>query len=120
MNVSRDILEQVKKQLQDEKTKLDTTLASLIEQDPYSDPERLSDNAASDTEAKEESSHERMEALEKELTHKREAIVLALQRIESGSFGICENCGKQIEVDRLKVNPTAKLCVSCQGKIATA
>ena len=35
----------------------------------------------------------------------------ALAKIESGTFGICENCGSQIEEDRLIANPSAPTCV---------
>ncbi len=35
----------------------------------------------------------------------------ALERMESGSFGICERCGKPIEKARLKALPYASLCI---------
>jgi DnaK suppressor protein len=38
----------------------------------------------------------------------------ALMRIRNGDFGICEECGRDIEVERLKVQPTATLCISCK------
>lgn len=38
----------------------------------------------------------------------------ALQRIEEGDFGECEECGEDIEVRRLEARPTATLCVSCK------
>jgi hypothetical protein len=65
MKFPQEILKQIQEHLVTEKRKIETTLSSLKSQDPYSDPDRLNDNAASDTEAKEESSHERMEALVK-------------------------------------------------------
>ena len=37
----------------------------------------------------------------------------ALTRIEDGSYGICERCGRPIPVERLEVRPTARLCVPC-------
>ena len=40
-------------------------------------------------------------------------IVHALRRIEEGRFGICEGCGWDIEINRLKVQPTATLCIVC-------
>src|SRR3989338_11552070 len=86
-------------------------ISSLKLQDPFSDPDRLNDNAASDTEAKEESSHERMEALEKELKRNLEEINLTLEKIKKGNYGKCQNCGKMIDTDRLAVKPTALYCV---------
>ena len=38
----------------------------------------------------------------------------ALERIESGDYGYCEECGDAIGVARLEVLPEAHLCVSCQ------
>ena len=38
----------------------------------------------------------------------------ALNRIESGSFGICEECEDEIPLKRLRVRPDAALCLNCQ------
>jgi DnaK suppressor protein len=38
----------------------------------------------------------------------------ALKRIEEGSYGSCENCGRQIGVDRLEAMPWATLCIDCK------
>lgn len=38
----------------------------------------------------------------------------ALHRIESGTFGICEECEEDIPLKRLKVRPDAALCLNCQ------
>ena len=38
----------------------------------------------------------------------------ALKNIEDGSYGICESCGDEIDQDRLKAMPFAKLCLSCK------
>jgi sigma-B regulation protein RsbU (phosphoserine phosphatase) len=35
----------------------------------------------------------------------------ALQRIDSGTFGICESCHDTIEADRLQVNPLVRFCL---------
>ena len=37
----------------------------------------------------------------------------ALDRIESGDYGECANCGKDIAEKRLEVQPTATLCIDC-------
>ena len=38
----------------------------------------------------------------------------ALTRIEEGSFGTCENCGKAISPERLEAMPWASLCIDCK------
>lgn len=42
------------------------------------------------------------------------AIENALQRIEEGTYGYCEECGEPIEEGRLLAKPFAVLCVRCQ------
>ena len=39
----------------------------------------------------------------------------ALQRIESGEFGECIDCGEAIAEARLKNDPAATLCIECAG-----
>lgn len=39
---------------------------------------------------------------------------LALERIENGRYGVCVACGCQIAEQRLRIVPTAKLCVNCK------
>jgi DnaK suppressor protein len=38
----------------------------------------------------------------------------ALNRMESGTFGICEDCEEEIPLKRLRVRPDATLCLNCQ------
>ncbi len=40
----------------------------------------------------------------------------ALERIESGNFGICELCGESIPEERLQALPYANLCITCKQK----
>lgn len=39
----------------------------------------------------------------------------ALQRIEDGSYGLCEECGEEIGVARLKARPVTTLCIDCKS-----
>ena len=38
----------------------------------------------------------------------------ALERIENGEFGICENCEEEIGAARLKARPVTTLCIECK------
>lgn len=38
----------------------------------------------------------------------------ALSRIDNKTFGVCEECGEEIGVNRLKVRPVATLCIACK------
>jgi DnaK suppressor protein len=40
----------------------------------------------------------------------------ALQRIEDGTFGICEECGEEISFERLIARPVTTLCIECKKK----
>jgi DnaK suppressor protein len=41
-------------------------------------------------------------------------IETAFDRLEHGSYGVCEKCGEQISVERLKALPFAIYCIDCQ------
>ena len=51
-----------------------------------------------------------LEAVEGELAE----VERALTRIDEGTYGVCEACGKQIGDDRLEAQPYARLCVEDQ------
>jgi DnaK suppressor protein len=53
----------------------------------------------------------RMRDRERKLSSK---ITKALERLENGTFGICESCGEEISVDRLTVRPVTTLCIECK------
>ena len=40
----------------------------------------------------------------------------ALERIENGTYGICEECEEEISKARLKARPVATLCIECKRK----
>ncbi len=40
----------------------------------------------------------------------------ALQRIEDGTYGYCDECGEDIGVPRLNARPVTKLCIACKSK----
>ena len=40
----------------------------------------------------------------------------ALDRIENNTFGICETCGEDISIQRLKARPVTTQCIDCKTK----
>jgi len=40
----------------------------------------------------------------------------ALARIENGTFGVCESCGEDISIERLKARPVTTQCIDCKTK----
>jgi DnaK suppressor protein len=47
---------------------------------------------------------------------RRQLIDEALARLEEGTYGLCDECGVEINEKRLAAVPFAKLCVTCQSK----
>lgn len=39
----------------------------------------------------------------------------ALARVEDGEYGVCQECGEEIGLARLRAQPTATLCVHCKA-----
>ena len=42
-----------------------------------------------------------------------EEVAAALARIEQGTFGRCEECGREISKERLQAIPFTRLCIRC-------
>jgi len=54
------------------------------------------------------------------LTRETEAVVAiteALERIDAGTYGVCEECGAEIPAARLEVVPEARYCVRCKDRV---
>jgi DnaK suppressor protein len=39
----------------------------------------------------------------------------ALERLRTGTFGLCETCQGEVPIERLRAIPTARRCLTCQG-----
>jgi len=48
-----------------------------------------------------------------------EKIKRALKDIADGTYGICNNCGEDIAVKRLKASPVARYCIACKTEMET-
>jgi len=40
----------------------------------------------------------------------------SLEDIENGEYGICEDCGREIAIERLKARPIARRCIQCKTR----
>jgi RNA polymerase-binding protein DksA len=54
--------------------------------------------------------------LEENSEHVLKAIDRALTKIEAGTFGICETCGRPIAEERLAAIPYATQCIDCKRR----
>lgn len=60
--------------------------------------------------------YEKELSIEKNLQDLLQKVEHALNRVERGTYGVCESCGDAIPVARLEVLPYATFCVSCAQK----
>jgi len=103
--------------LEKEVKKLQKQIEDLKKNDPFADPEHATDNAAVDTDVREQVGHDTIEAEIKALQRKLSDINLALQKMKKGKYGMCERCGLAIPVARLKLLPEARYDVDCEQKL---
>jgi len=40
----------------------------------------------------------------------------ALERMDTGAYGICDSCGEDISIKRLKARPVTTQCIDCKSK----
>ena len=40
----------------------------------------------------------------------------ALEKLEGGTYGVCEGCGQPINPARLEAKPAARMCMACASK----
>ena len=55
-------------------------------------------------------------ALLKSLKERKASIERALSRSDQGTYGVCTECGQEIDPDRLSVLPDTRLCIRCARK----
>jgi DnaK suppressor protein len=116
--MKKEELENFKKQLEERKKKIIEELNSFATKDPQREnwnanfPE-FDGSASREEEVDEVEEYTTLLSLEISLEKKLKEINLALEKIEKGTFGICEKCKGEIEIERLKADPTEKYCKNC-------
>lgn len=114
-----------KKRLEAEKTKLVNELKTVgrINPDNPRDWEPVPGGNSGTLKADRNEAADKIEQFEensailKELETRYNNVLLALKKIEDGTFGICEISGKRIEEDRLEANPAARTCKKHLGEL---
>jgi RNA polymerase-binding transcription factor DksA len=118
IQIPAKLLAPLRDYLQHEQMKLMKSKSVLKREDPFTDSQRVDDNADIGKEAVEQFGHQRSEALRSEVDKILINIRKTLTKIKIGKYGLCEKCGKLIDTDRLAINPTAEFCMDCQKKAA--
>ena len=50
----------------------------------------------------------------RDLKDRLDEIDIALAKIQSGTYGVCEKCGKPIEYEILSIDPESRFCKECK------
>lgn len=106
-------LEKFKKLLEDEKRKIMRHLEDL-EEDAEEDLDITSGVGDQLDQASLEINQANLQKIGKREAYLVKKIDLALEKIESGSYGECEMCGEEIGMARLMARPVAQLCIDCK------
>ena len=103
--------------LEKEKTLLERELSSLGKQNPVNPSEWETGKPEGDEFGADRNDNaDIMEDMEEdaaavsELEGRLKAVDAALEKIDAGTYGVCEVCGEDIEKDRLTANPAAPTC----------
>lgn len=121
--MDKDFIKQQKEQLGEEKKKLTKELKSFAKKDPKLKgnwrtrfPFFDSGSASKDENAEEVEEYEKLLSIEHALELRLKDIDEALAKLKRGDYGYCEKCKKEIEAERLKLVPEARLCLKCSRK----
>jgi len=106
-------LDKIRKDLLELKGKITSGALEVGDRDLSSDREDLLDSGDVATVELNQSFKIRLREREEKLLRKIED---ALGRIEGGTYGICEECGEEIEVKRLAARPVTTLCIDCKSR----
>jgi RNA polymerase-binding transcription factor DksA len=110
-----------RERLENEKERLGALIRNLSENGDDTETERSSDAELSTIDqhpadmGSETFEREKDMAIVSTLGDQIGEVEQALKRIEAGTYGACEACGKPIGDERLEVVPTARYCVEDQG-----
>ncbi len=102
------LLETARNTLESERERLRLELSEEVEHPRVA-------HGAQTAAATEVSESQRGEVLRSRQEQHLALVEAAMRRIEAGSFGLCETCGKPIAPERLEALPWATDCITCHG-----
>ena len=119
--LTEDQIKELKQELENKKKDLAEQLQEIAKKD-----DKVKDNYKTqfpnlgredEDNAEEYSEYDRMVPLEHDLELELKEVNQALAKLEKGErYGMCENCGEEIMLERLKAIPETPLCIKCAKK----
>ncbi len=117
MEIKADFITQQKLALLAEKKRVEEEIAKIAEKDPKTERDydaKFPDYGTDEEEnAQEEADYDANKSVEKTLEAHLKDIGDTLRDIESGKYGLCSKCGKEIAEERLRSYPAARRCIDC-------
>lgn len=107
--MNKEKLEAIKNELEDEKALLEVRIDALEKGEDFG-----SDVDSLEEETDESEAWENQSSASQELRQRLADIDLALQKIDKGTYGKCEECGEDLGAEMMQVNSTSRLCRSCK------
>lgn len=112
--------DQIKTRLEAERKRIQDELAQLTSARPMDERREGSPFGKREEEATESMELEKRLALETRLKSLLAEVERALQKIDAGTYGLCDICNTDIDPARLEALPQAILCLSCRQKMKNA
>jgi DnaK suppressor protein len=106
-------LDKFRKILQEQREQLLRNAARAVSGDVHLDPDDFPDEIDTASSESNLSFTGRLRERERGLLNKIEQ---AIEKIEGGLYGACENCGEEIGMKRLEARPVAELCIDCKAE----
>ena len=116
MTIQPEILKELKEKLTNEKTRTEEELSRIAKPTKAVGEYTTSFNEIGtdeDENASEVEEYADNLALETNLQKQLKDISDALDRMENGTYGKCENCSMDISIERLRAYPSARTCLEC-------
>lgn len=117
--MNKKTIEELKQKLEEQKKSLETELEAFAKEDKdlknnwnANYPNR--ENGSMEEEADEAQEYDNLLSLEHSLELKLQDVNSALEKIRKGNYGVCEKCGKKLDIKRLEACPEAKICIKCK------
>lgn len=116
--MDQEFIKKMKAELEKERDRLQAELAQFTKKNTHNPDDYDADfpqlGDKEDENANEVAIYSENLTLERTLEKTLRDVKNALERINSGTYGICKYCKQEITKDRLEARPTSSACIECK------